>query len=187
MANFNLENYETVEERIARFYTDNPDGRIITRNLTTIQDRQVSTWVVEATIYLSAIDQAQGLAKATGLAFEIDGAGMAQKTAALETCETSAIGRGLANAGYSGSKRTTREEMAKAERGVTPPAPKPATMTDEERDATVHAIANATTKQQLRDLWAANAELLNITWSNSLGETVSLKNLIMVKQSEVKA
>jgi hypothetical protein len=58
--------------------------------------------------------------KATGLAFEIDGVGMAQKTAALETCESSAIGRALANAGYSGNKRTTREEMAKAERGVTP-------------------------------------------------------------------
>jgi len=27
---FNLEDYETVEERIRRFYEDNPDGRIIT-------------------------------------------------------------------------------------------------------------------------------------------------------------
>jgi len=61
--------------------------------------------------------------KSTGLAFEIDGVGMAQKTAALETCESSAIGRALANAGYSGNRRTTREEMAKVERGVTPQAP----------------------------------------------------------------
>jgi hypothetical protein len=49
---------------------------------------------------------------------------MAQKTAALETAETSAIGRCLANAGWSGSKRASRTEMEKAERGVTPKAPK---------------------------------------------------------------
>jgi len=39
---------------------------------------------------------------------------MAQKTAALETAETSAIGRALANIGYSGDKRASREEMSKA-------------------------------------------------------------------------
>jgi len=123
MANFNLADYETVEQRIRRFYGDYPDGRIITENLTTLQDRQVSTWVVKAYIYLNTGDQAADLPKATGMAFEIDGAGMAQKTAALETCESSAIGRALANANYSGNRRTTREEMAKVERGITPSAP----------------------------------------------------------------
>jgi len=88
-----------------------------------LQDRQVSTWVVKAYIFLNTGDQAANLPKATGLAFEIDGAGMAQKTAALETCESSAIGRALANANYSGNRRTTREEMEKVERGVTPNAP----------------------------------------------------------------
>ena len=123
MAQFNLADYETVEERIKRFYNDHPDGRIITKNLTTLQDRQVSTWVVRATIYFDEGSQAANLPKATGFAFEIDGAGMANKTSALENAETSAIGRALANAGYSGNKRTTREEMAKVERGVTPQAP----------------------------------------------------------------
>lgn len=120
MAQFNLADYETVEQRIARFYGDHPDGRIITENLTTLQDRQVSTWVVKATIYLNESD----IAKATGLAFEVDGTGMANKTSALENAETSAIGRALANAGYSGNKRTSREEMEKVARGQTP---KPAT------------------------------------------------------------
>jgi len=120
MAQFNLAEYETVAERIVRFYKDNADGRIITRNITTATDRAISTWVVQAYIYLNAEDQKNNLPKATGLAFEIDGAGMAQKTSALEVCETSAIGRALANANYSGDKRATREEMTKVAKGISP-------------------------------------------------------------------
>lgn len=123
MAKFNLDDYETVEERIRRFYKAHEDGRIITENLTTQADRSVSTWVVKASVFLTAGDQANNLPKATGLAFEVDGEGKAQETAALETCETSAIGRALANANFSGSKRASRTEMAKAERGVTPKPP----------------------------------------------------------------
>ena len=119
MAQFNLADYETVEERIRRFYKDNADGRIITENITTLQDRQVSTWVVKASVYL---DDQTDKPKATGLAFEVDGQGMANKTSALENAETSAIGRALANAGYSGNKRTSRQEMEKVARGATPKA-----------------------------------------------------------------
>jgi hypothetical protein len=120
MAHFNPAEYETVAERIARFYKDFPDGRIVTKNITQQHDRAISTWVVQSWVYLSSEDQARGLPKATGLAFEIDGAGMANKTSALENAETSSIGRSLANAGYSGDKRVTREEMNKVNRGVTP-------------------------------------------------------------------
>jgi hypothetical protein len=119
MAQFNLADYETVEERIRRFYKDNKTGRIITDNITTLQDRQVSTWVVKASVYL---DDQTDKPKATGLAFEVDGQGMANKTSALENAETSAIGRALANAGYSGNKRTSRQEMEKVARGATPKA-----------------------------------------------------------------
>ena len=120
MPQFNLNDYETVEERIRRFYKDNPDGRIITENQTTLQDRQVGTWVVYAAVYLT--NDREALARATGLAFEVDGQGMANKTSALENAETSAIGRALANAGYSGNKRTSRQEMEKVARGATPKA-----------------------------------------------------------------
>jgi hypothetical protein len=122
MASFNLADYETVEQRIKRFYTDNPNGRIITKNKTSPTDRAVSTWVVKAEIWLPMVhDEAtvnarfleDAYLKATGWAFEIDGQGMANKTSALENAETSAIGRALANAGYSGNKRASREEMAK--------------------------------------------------------------------------
>ena len=113
MAMFNLSEYETVAERIKRFYKDYPQGRIITNNQTTEQDRTLATWVVQATIYLTAEDQEKRLPKATGLAFEVDGVGMANKTSALENAETSAIGRALANAGYFGDKKASREEMSK--------------------------------------------------------------------------
>jgi hypothetical protein len=119
MAQFNLNDYETVEQRIKRFYKDNPEGRIITENQTTLQDRQVSTWVVMASVYLN---NETDKPKATGLAFEVDGVGMANKTSALENAETSAIGRALANAGYSGNKRASREEMAKVARETKPSA-----------------------------------------------------------------
>lgn len=134
MANFNLQDYETVEERLKRLYDLHPDARVITKNLTTLQDRQVSTWVVQAEIWLPAWtlskdsyewfvadrDASPWYLKATGLAFEVDGTGMANKTSALENCETSAIGRALANMNLSGNKRTSREEMQKVASKVTP-------------------------------------------------------------------
>jgi hypothetical protein len=121
MAQFNLNDYETVEERLKRAHAAHDDLRVITINHTTPQDRQVSTWVVEARIYLTAEDQRTDCPKATGWAFEVDGVnGMANKTSALENCETSAIGRALANMNLSGNKRTSREEMQKVARDVTP-------------------------------------------------------------------
>jgi hypothetical protein len=125
MGQFNLNDYETVEERLRRFWSSElaKDARIITVNHTTAQDRSVGTWVVEARLYLDADDQAQNLAKTTGWAFEVDGVGMANKTSALENAETSAIGRCLANFTFSGNKRVTREEMEKVSRGQTPKLP----------------------------------------------------------------
>lgn len=145
MANFDLNKYATVAERLAQFHIDHPDGRIITENLTTLQDRQVSTWVVKTTIYLSAEDQAANLPKSTGLAFEVDGQGMANKTSALENAESSSIGRALMVMGYAMSKEpnalASREEMEKVQRGVTP---KPTTMTAAEVKKKIDAaILNA--------------------------------------------
>lgn len=120
MANFNLNDYELVETRIGRFYNLYEDGRIITENVTTPEDRANNMWVVKTTIYTNIGDQAADLAKATGYAFEVDGGYGANKTSALENCETSSIGRALANMGLHGSKRASRSEMAKVERGVTP-------------------------------------------------------------------
>lgn len=122
MAQFNLNDYEPVEQRIKRLYKDHKDARIVTDNITTAQDRQVGTWVTKSYIYLTAEDQEKGLPKATGLAFEVDSAKGPQATSALEVCETSSIGRALANANYSGNKRASREEMEKVARDARPKA-----------------------------------------------------------------
>ena len=118
MASFNLADYETVEERLKRFWADpaNADARLVTVNHTTAEDREKGVWVVEARLYLSAADQEKNLPKTTGWAFEIDGVGMANKTSALENAETSSLGRCLANYLYSGNKRASREEMPKVAR-----------------------------------------------------------------------
>ena len=125
MANFNLNDYETVEERLRRFWADpnHEDARLITINHTTPQDRSVGTWVVEARLYLNQDDQARDLPKTTGWAFEVDGVGMANKTSALENAETSSLGRCLANYTFSGNKRVSRSEMEKVARGQTPKLP----------------------------------------------------------------
>lgn len=119
MASFNLADYETVEQRHARVIAEFPDLRCVLINHTTPADRAVGMWVVEARVYLNAADQANDLPKATEWAFEIDGAGMANKTSALENANTSALGRCLRWA-VGGSKGASREEMAKVEKGVTP-------------------------------------------------------------------
>jgi hypothetical protein len=157
MANFNLADYETVEERIRRLYELHPDARIVTKNLTTLQDRQVSTWVVQAKILLPVwtlpdasvefVPNDGWYVKATGLAFEVDGAGMTQKTSALETCETSAIGRALANMNLSGNRRASREEMAKVATGVTPKAPVRDWLAEAEQLALTYSV------DALRQLW----------------------------------
>lgn len=104
---FNLEDYEPVEERIKKFYTDNKDGRI----LTSIHSDDGKRIIIKAELYRDASDTVW----ASGFAEEVRGEGYVNKTSAVENCETSAIGRALANANYAGSKRPSREEMASVE------------------------------------------------------------------------
>jgi hypothetical protein len=122
MANFNLNDYETVEERHARAIAEYPDLRCVIVNHTRPEDRTGGTWVVEARVYLNAEDQERELPKATEWAFEVDGVGMANKTSALENACTSDLGRSLRWA-LGGSKGPSKEEMGKVARGQTPKLP----------------------------------------------------------------
>lgn len=122
MARFDLTQYATVAERLDMLYEAYPDARIVTENLTTEADREKKTWVVMATLYLSAEDQKNYCPKSTGHAFEIDGSGGANATSALENAETSATGRCLALANWNGNRNqkslASREEMMKVERAA---------------------------------------------------------------------
>ena len=104
---FNLEDYETVEERLVKFWKEHPDGRIETA----LVESTLQRFIIKAAIYRTEVD---AQAWTTGYAEETVSTRGVNSTSALENCETSAIGRALANAGYaSKGKRPSREEMSK--------------------------------------------------------------------------
>jgi len=129
MARFDLNKYATVAERLAMLEAAYPDYRLETDDYSTAEDRAKGVWRVKATLYLTREDQLDGLAKATGHAFEVDSANGPQSTSALEVCETSAVGRCLALASnkWTGNKDdaarslASREEMEKVQRGAAAP------------------------------------------------------------------
>jgi len=111
MPNFNLDNYETVEDRLKVFWKENPKARINTEIVHMTDDGTCVT--VRAEIYKMEVDARP---VTTGIAQETKGqGGFANKDAWVENCETSAIGRALANWIYQGSNkaRPSREEMSK--------------------------------------------------------------------------
>jgi hypothetical protein len=113
MAKFNLDNYETVEDRLKKFWKENPDARINTEIAHITEDGTCVT--VRAEVFKNEQDARP---VATGIAQETKGqGGFANADAWMENCETSAIGRALANWKYQGSDkaRPSREEMSKVQ------------------------------------------------------------------------
>jgi hypothetical protein len=102
--------YAPVAERIRLFWESFPNGRITTR-LVSRTERDV---VFEARVYRSTSDAEPA---ATGWAAEREGDGDVNAVACLENTETSAVGRALANLGFTAAKeRPSVEEMQKAAR-----------------------------------------------------------------------
>lgn len=107
---FDGDGYTPVAERIRLFYERYPQGRIETE-LVSRTDQDV---VFKALVFRDASDTR---AAATGWAAEREGDGDINAVACLENTETSAVGRALANLGFTGSRlRPSAEEMAKSAR-----------------------------------------------------------------------
>jgi hypothetical protein len=156
MARFDLSKYATVAERLAMLESEWPDYRIETNDYSTAEDRAKGVWRVRATLYLTREDQLDGLAKATGHAFEVDSSNGPQSTSALEVCETSAVGRCLALASnkWTGNKDdaakslASREEMEKVARGA-----QHATVVPEAPATFFEDVSKADTVELLQSLW----------------------------------
>jgi len=109
-SDFDLARYTPVAERITQFYGAFPAGRIVTE----LVSRTAGEVVFRASVYRHAGDAGPA---ATGWAAEREGDGDVNEVACLENTETSAIGRALANLGFTASRlRPSAEEMTKAAR-----------------------------------------------------------------------
>ena len=106
---FNLENYEDVDTRIHKFYEANPDGAIITEMVSNEEEKGIV--IFKAYAYRtyrdtapSSVGYARGARKDRGV----------DRDFWLENCESSSIGRCLANLGLSAKgKRPSSLEMAR--------------------------------------------------------------------------
>ena len=123
---FNLDDYEPVAARLDRWLTAKIAGyeastndypRVLTRM---VSEPGADICVIRAELWLGE------MLIGTGYAEEVRGAGNVNRTSHVENCETSAIGRALANCGMAGSdmtKRPSREEMSKVQRQTTSNGP----------------------------------------------------------------
>jgi hypothetical protein len=119
---FDLSMYETVDQRLEKFWAKYPDGSILTELVAYKDDR----YIFKASIYKTFAD---ALPFATGFAEEtVSGRGV-NATSACENAESSAIGRALHTGGISkhseGKPRPSAEEMAKVKAKAEADKPKP--------------------------------------------------------------
>lgn len=116
MPRFNPDDYIDVQERIVRFWQDHPDGQIITDLMSDPTDFAACRYKASVWKERGHLDSKRP--DATGWAFELAGGSGANSTSHEENCETSAIGRALANLGYATSRedRPSRQEMQKVDR-----------------------------------------------------------------------
>lgn len=159
MAGFDLKNYADVSTRIEEFITEFPEGQIVT---TLVKDHDGEV-IFEARVYRNN-DERQREIYTNGFAREVEGTGNVNKTSHVENCETSAIGRALANMAYgTNANRASRSEMLKVAR----------------MDA-----EHADMMEQIADLYdGLSDEATGVIG----GETVNLKAYVKEKGAEIKS
>jgi hypothetical protein len=114
MAHFDLNQYQTVQERIDLFWEKYPGGRFDLQivNLTETQVIiRAQVWTDKSEEYPTTVDFAE----------ERIGTSPVNKISHVENCSTSALGRAISALGNEFSpkgKRPSREEMEKVARGV---------------------------------------------------------------------
>ncbi len=106
IVNIHGKEYKTVALRVDEFRKKYEDEWAI---ITKVAYRDDKIVVMEADI-LNKEDRVI----ATGFAEELRDASMINRTSALENCETSAIGRALANLGFGGGEYASADEVANA-------------------------------------------------------------------------
>ena len=112
---FDLSLYETVAQRLERFWTAFPHGQIVTN----MMHYDASTVIFRC----EAFDN-DGRLISTGWAEEVLGSSPVNKTSFLENCETSSVGRCISNSGLGHTgERASMEEMSKVNRVNSAPAP----------------------------------------------------------------
>ena len=96
--------YKTVAERVNEIHAKDLEALSIMTELV--------SWDNSVVVFKATISTPQGIF--TGHAYEHEGSSQINKTSALENCETSAIGRALASAGYAGSEFASANEVKNA-------------------------------------------------------------------------
>lgn len=105
---FDLQNYETVEERLVRWWAAYPNAQIVT----------TMVHYDGKTVVFKAEGIVDGRVIASGYAEEVHGSSPVNKTSFVENCETSSVGRMIGNSplGTKPGARPSRQEMQKVER-----------------------------------------------------------------------
>ena len=161
---FNINDYETVEVRLGKFIGEHADFRIYTELLESSPTR----FIVRASIYRTELD---AYPWATGLAYEMVTDRGVNQTSALENCETSAIGRALANAGYAAKgKRPSQSEMVKVIAAETPTKSFKEKLEQRQNMYGAAGSKSGQIETILRDSFAADKTPEPVVWS--VGEVV---------------
>ena len=194
VVNIRGKEYKTVALRVTEFRADHPDWSIMTNIL--VNDGKVVVMSCE-------IATADGVVIARGHAEEDRSKGQINSTSAVENCETSAIGRALACAGYAGQEFASADEVANAigQQGAKKPAQKKpaervkppdeieaAMEADAQMEETSDSIAQAWDKAlDTTQLEAMYKQFENVIKNLSDGHQIKVKDAYRARNKQLKA